>query len=279
MKYQFFNVGTSAGISTIELNRPEQLNAMNTAFWLELPAIIQSLDALGTTRVAVLQAAGRLFSAGMDISMFSGETALITNTVAEREQFRHQLIVLQRSFEALAQARFPVIAAVHGACIGGAVDLVTACCLRYATQDAYFCIEEINIGMMADVGTLQRIPKQLPDAVVRELAYTGDRLGAERAERLGFVNGVFASKDELLAGVYRIAQRIASKSPVAIAATKEMVSYARDHSVSESFAMLNALQPSIFDSSEIQKAFKAKAAKQFPEFADLPSIAPPINVR
>ena len=279
MMYEFFKVSTSAGVSTIELNRPEQLNAMNVAFWQELPLLIHSLDSQGTTRVAVLQAAGRLFSAGMDITMFGGDTVLTTKTVAEREQFRRQLIALQRSFEALAQARFPIIAAVHGACIGGAVDLVTACCLRYATQDAYFCIEEINIGMMADVGTLQRLPKQLPDAVVRELAYTGDRLGAERAERLGFVNGVFATKDELLENVQRIAQKIAAKSPVAIAATKEMVSYARDHSVAESFAMLNALQPSVFDPAEIQKALQARALKQSAEFSNLPSIAPPINVQ
>jgi enoyl-CoA hydratase len=274
----FFSVSSVGGVSTIELNRPDRLNAMNQAFWLELPAILKALDSDGTTRVAIIQGAGRLFSAGMDTSMFSGETALTTNSVQERERFQIQLIALQRSFDAIANARFPVIAAIHGACIGGAVDLVTACCLRYATRDAYFCIEEINIGMMADVGTLQRMPKQLPDAVVRELAYTGDRLTAERAERLGFINAVFDDRPALLQAVNTTAMKIASKAPVAVSATKKMVSYARDHSVAESFEMLNALQPAIFSVDDIQRAFAARGAKTQAQFANLPSMSVPINV-
>jgi enoyl-CoA hydratase len=276
---EFFSVQTSGGVSVIEMNRPQALNAMNVAFWVELPEIIKSLDAAGKTRVAVLQGAGRMFSAGMDVSMFSKESALTTESVLERERFRLQLVALQRSFEAIAQARFPVIAAIHGACIGGAVDLVTACCLRYATKDAFFCIEEINIGMMADVGTLQRMPKQLPDAIVRELAYTGDRLSAERAERLGFVNGLFEDKPALLAGVMQVAQKIAAKAPVAIAATKQMVSYARDHSVAESFTMLNALQPSVFSAADIQVAMVARSKKQAAEFSNLAPVDLPIDVK
>jgi enoyl-CoA hydratase len=275
----FFNVHTLDGVSVLEMNRPQALNAMNVAFWVELPEIIKSLDALGKTRVAVLQGSGRLFSAGMDVTMFSKESALTTESVLERERFRLQLVALQRSFEAIAQARFPVIAAIHGACIGGAVDLVTACCLRYATKDAFFCIEEINIGMMADVGTLQRMPKQLPDAVVRELAYTGDRLSADRAERLGFVNGLFDDKAALLAGVMQVAQKIANKAPVAIAATKQMISYARDHSVAESFAMLNALQPSVFSAADIQAAMIARSKKQVAQFSDLAPVDLPIDVK
>jgi enoyl-CoA hydratase len=275
----FFNEQTVNGVSVLEMNRPEALNAMNVAFWVELPEIIKSLDAAGKTRVAVLQGSGRLFSAGMDVTMFSKESALTTESVLERERFRLQLVALQRSFEAIAQARFPVIAAIHGACIGGAVDLVTACCLRYATKDAFFCIEEINIGMMADVGTLQRMPKQLPDAVVRELAYTGDRLSAERAERLGFVNGLFDDKAALLAGVMQVAQKIANKAPVAIAATKQMISYARDHSVAESFTMLNALQPSVFSAADIQAAMIARSKKQVAEFSNLAPVDLPIDVK
>jgi enoyl-CoA hydratase len=274
----YFNIETINGISAIEFNRPDALNAMNVAFWVELPEIIKALDATGKTRVAVLHGAGRIFCAGLDVSMFSKESALTTDSVEERERFRLQLLALQRSFEAIAGARFPVIAAVHGACIGGAVDLVTACCLRYATKDAFFCIEEINIGMMADVGTLQRMPKQLPDAVMRELAYTGDRLSADRAERLGFVNALFEDKDALMNGVMAVARKIASKAPVAICATKQMVSYARDHSVAESFAMLNALQPSVFSASDIQNAMRARQLKQVAEFADISPIDLPINV-
>jgi enoyl-CoA hydratase len=135
--------------------------------------------------------------------------------------------------------------------------MVTACCLRYATRDAFFVIQEINLGMMADVGTFNRMPKQIPEAVVRELGYTGEQFPAERAERLGFVNGLFDTHEQLVAGALAVAARIAAKAPVAVQATKKMISYSRDHAVAESFDYLNALQPAIFDLEEVQRAAKA----------------------
>jgi enoyl-CoA hydratase len=227
--------------------------------------------------VAVLTSAGRHFSAGMDLAVFSSPNALGTATVDARERFRQQLRKLQQSFNAIADARFPVIAAVQGGCIGGAVDLATACCLRYCTRDAFFCIQEINIGMMADVGTMNRMPRQIPEAVMRELAYTGNRLGAERAERLGFVNGLFDNHDALVEGVLAVARKIAAKAPVAIAASKEMISYARDHSVAESFAYLNALQPGVFSPEDIGLAVAAQKTGQAPDFADLAPLRPPLG--
>jgi len=224
---------------------------MTAAFWKELPAIVRGLEA----KVLVLSSTGPHFCAGLDVTMF-GSGALTTETVEARKTFRQKLEELQGSLSSLAEAPFPVIAAVQGGCIGGGVDMVTACCLRYATRDAFFVIQEINLGMMADVGTFNRMPKQLPEAVVRELGYTGDRLLAERAERLGFVNGLFDTHEQLLAGVLEVARRIASKAPVAVAATKKMVSYTRDHSVAQSFEYLNALQPSIFDIEEIKRVLK-----------------------
>jgi enoyl-CoA hydratase len=226
---------------------------MTAAFWKELPQIVRGLDA----RVLVLSSSGPHFCAGLDVSMFSSG-GLTTESVKARKQFRDKLEELQASLSSLAEARFPVIAAVQGGCIGGAVDMVTACCLRYATREAFFVIQEINLGMMADVGTFNRMPKQLPEAVVRELGYTGDRLTAERAERLGFVNGLFDTHEQLVAGALEVARRIAAKAPVAVAATKQMISYTRDHPVAESFAYLNALQPAIFDIEEIKRALKSQ---------------------
>jgi enoyl-CoA hydratase len=254
MAYDCFELETKEGVAHLKLSRPERRNAMTAAFWRELPEIVKALDA----RVLVISSTGPHFCAGLDVSMF-GSGALTTDNVAARKKFREKLEELQASLSSLAEARFPVIAAVQGGCIGGGVDLVTACCLRYATRDAFFVIQEINLGMMADVGTFNRMPKQLPEAVVRELGYTGDRLPAERAERLGFVNGLFDTHEQLVAGALEVARRIASKAPVAIAATKQMVSYTRDHSVAESFAYLNALQPAIFDIEEIRRALKAKS--------------------
>jgi enoyl-CoA hydratase len=228
---------------------------MTAAFWKELPAIVRGLNA----KVLVLSSTGPHFCGGLDISLFQGNS-FDTNSPHGRTQFRYKLEELQSSLSSLAEAPFPVIAAVQGGCIGGGVDMVTACCLRYATRDAFFVIQEINLGMMADVGTFNRMPKQLPEAVVRELGYTGDRLLAERAERLGFVNGLFDTHEQLVAGALEVARRIASKAQVAVAATKKMISYTRDHSVAQSFEYLNALQPSIFDIEEIKRALKNRRA-------------------
>jgi len=255
MGHECFELSSDAGVAHLKMSRPERRNAMSAAFWKELPEIVRGLDTEGKTRALVLSSTGLHFCAGLDISMF-GSGALTTESVEARRKFREKLEELQDSLSSLAEAPFPVIAAVQGGCIGGGVDMVTACCLRYATRDAFFVIQEINLGMMADVGTFNRMPKQLPEAVVRELGYTGDRLLAERAERLGFVNGLFDTHEQLLASVLEVARRIASKAPVAVAATKKMVSYTRDHSVAQSFEYLNALQPSIFDIEEIKRALK-----------------------
>jgi enoyl-CoA hydratase len=275
--YDCFSVSLEAGVALITLNQPERLNAMTVAFWSEIPAVFQALDREGGTRVAVIASTGKHFSAGMDLSVFQGEHALNTKTMLDREQFRQQLRRLQESFNAIARARFPVIAAIQGGCIGGAVDLVTACCLRYATRNAYFSIFEVNIGMMADVGTLNRMPKQIPDAIIRELAYTGERLGAERAERLGFVNGVYDTPEATLAAALATAKTIASKAPIVIASTKEMISFTRDHSEAESFTHLNALQPGIFNPPDMMAAMIAQKSGQAAEFADLKPLAPSLG--
>jgi enoyl-CoA hydratase len=274
MSRECFEVSVEGKVAHIRLSRPERLNVMTLGFWREIPGIARDLDARGDVRAAVISSTGKHFTAGMDLSVFQGagssEGTLDTNSVAARGRFRQKLIELQQSFSALADARFPVIAAVQGGCIGGGVDLATACCLRYATRDAYFVIQEINIGMMADVGTFNRMPKQLPEAVVRELGYTGDRLGAERAERLGFVNGLFDTHDALVEGALAVAKRIASKAPVAVAATKQMISYTRDHSVAGSFEYMNVLQPGIFSVEDIQRAVGAAKTGKAAEFEDLP---------
>lgn len=257
MGYECFALSTGDGVAHLKMSRPERRNAMTAAFWTELPQIVRALGAEGKTRALVLSSTGPHFCGGLDVSLFQGNEVFDTNSPAGRQKFRRKLEELQASLNALADAPFPVIAAVQGGCIGGGVDMATACCLRYATRDAYFVIQEINLGMMADVGTFNRLPKQLPDAVVRELGYTGDRLPAERAERLGFVNGLFDTHEQLVAGALEVARRIAAKAQVAVTATKQMISYTRDHSVAESFAYLNALQPAIFDIEEIKRSLKA----------------------
>ncbi|HET9735765.1 MAG TPA: enoyl-CoA hydratase-related protein [Burkholderiales bacterium] len=270
MGYECFDLQTEGRVAHLKLSRPERRNAMAAAFWTELPAIVRELDATGSVRALVISSTGPHFCAGLDLSLFQSADIASGGTAEARLRFRRELERLQASLNALADARFPVVAAIQGGCIGGGVDMASACCLRYATRDAWFVIQEINLGMMADVGTFNRVHKQLPEAVIRELGYTGDRLGAERAERLGFVNGLFDTHEALVDGALAVARRIAQKAPVAVAATKQMISFTRDHSVAESFEYLNALQPGIFSIEDIRRTVAAKGGAA--AYADLPAL-------
>jgi enoyl-CoA hydratase len=229
-----FDIDVLGHVAHLRLNRPEAYNSMTREFWSELPDAVRDLDADGTCRALVISSTGKHFCAGMDLGVFTGGSDAIGDGTTEigrvRARLRETVLHLQDSFTALEQARFPVIAAIQGGCIGGAVDMVSACDMRYATDDAFFCVQEINLGMTADVGTLQRLPKIIPDGIAREMAYRGNRVPAARAKRSGLVNDVFPTHDELLDHVLGIAEEIASKSPLAIWGTKQMVTYARDHS-------------------------------------------------
>jgi len=275
--YECFDVSVSDRIAHVVLKRGDELNTMTPAFWRELPEIITGISDEGSARVIVISSTGRHFSAGMDLAVFGGG-ASIGGAGAEAEVGRQRAMLrvgaatLQESFTALERARMPVLAAIQGGCIGGAVDMVTAADCRYATADAFFCIQEINIGMTADVGTLQRLPKLIPEGVAREWAYTGDRIPASRAQEVGLVNEVFETHDDLLAGVMDIAGRIATQSPLAIWGTKEMVNYSRDHSVADSLNYIATWQTGMFQPADMLEAFAAKGDKRDPEYQDLPKV-------
>jgi len=276
MGYTCFDVSMDGKVAHLQLNRPEALNSMTREFWLELPAIVRDIDAEGAARAIVISSTGRHFCAGMDLAVFTGGGAIggadegrSTELGRQRAQFRQVAMMLQDSFTTLEKARIPVLAAIQGGCIGGAVDMVTACDMRYATADAFFCVQEINIGMTADVGTLQRLPKLIPEGVAREMAYRGHRLPAERAHQIGLVNEVFDDHESLVAGVLEIAQEIASKSPLAIWGSKEMLNYARDHSVEDGLNFIATWQTGMFQPTDMIESFTAKGEKRDPEFDDL----------
>ena len=265
-----FDVSLEKGVATVTLNRGEELNTMIPAFWIELPKIINSINKSGEARVIVLASTGKHFSAGMDLAVFSmcsADSAAETGRV--RAGLRENALHLQDSFTCLEKARIPVLAAIQGGCVGGAVDMVTACDMRYATEDAFFCIQEINIGMTADVGTLQRLPKLIPEGVCRELAYTGRRMKADEAKSVGLVNEVYSDKDSLFDGVMEIAEEIASKSPLAIWGSKEMITYSRDHSTADSLNYIATWQSGMFQPADMKEAFSSKAENRPSEFDDL----------
>jgi len=265
-----FDAEVADGVATVTMKRPERLNTMIPEFWDELPALVRDLDARGDVRVVVIASTGKHFSAGMDLAVFGGGTGGSTKERGRTAaNTRLNVLHLQETFSALEKARMPVLVAIQGGCIGGAVDMVTAADLRYATEDAFFCIQEINIGMTADVGTLQRLPKLIPEGVCRELAYTGRRMPAAEAKAVGLVNEVFPDHETMLEAVQLVAAEIASKSPLAIWGTKQMINYTRDHSTADSLDHIATWQAGMFVAVDMKEAFESQAEGRDSDFEDL----------
>jgi len=270
MSHSCFSVSIENAIAHISLNRGEEFNTMIPAFWRELPEIINDIDSEASARVIVVSAEGKHFSAGMDLSVFAGLGSSSQEELGRSQaRLMRSIQKLQLSFTCLEQSRIPVLAAVQGACIGAGLDLVCACDMRYCTQDAYFTIHEINLGMTADVGTYPRLTKLMPDGPLRELAYTGRKLEAPRAKRLGFVNEVFAGPDEMMEKVMEIAQEIASKSPLAIWGSKEMITYARDHTTADSLKHVATWQAGMFQEEDVREGLSAQIEKRIAEYDNL----------
>ena len=210
----------------------------------------------------MISSTGKHFSAGMSLDVFAGGfAALAATTARERLAFQESLRKLIDCFSALDEARFPIVCAIQGGCIGGALDLATACDIRVCSADAFFTVQEISIGMAADLGVLQRLPKIVPQGVAREMAYTGERLGAERALAVGLVNAVLPDAAATVERALALARTIASKSPLAIAGTKLALNHARDHSTASALQQMTLLQSAIFDTGEMATAIAAWKAK------------------
>lgn len=271
-----FTVNIENQIASVVMSRPDKRNSMNPAFWRELPEIIKDIDYGSKARVIVLSSTGPHFSAGLDVSSFAG----VSDPVGEVEKRTRQLqagtafydnvLHMQDSFTCLENCRVPVLAAIQGGCIGGGVDLVTACDIRYATEDAFLTIFETNIGMTADVGTFPRLVKLIPEGYVREMAYTGRRVSATEAKSMGLINQVFENHEAMLEGVMAIAADIASKAPLAVYGCKKMISYARDHTTADGLDYVAIWNATHLKLEEIQEAMTANAEKRPGNFVEIP---------
>lgn len=257
-------------LAEIRLHRPERANAIDQTMWQDLRSAFRWADATPEVRVVVLGGAGQNFCSGIDLSMLAGVDAALTQSDPARrhEALRGLILDLQDCLSTVERCRKPVLAAIQGACVGAGVDLVTCCDMRYAAADARFSVREIDLGMVADVGTLQRLPRLIADGLARELAYTGRDVDAAEAQRSALVNQVFDSAPALRDGVRQIAQRIAAKSPLAIRGTKEMLNYGRDHSVADGLNHVATWNAAMLMSADLSEAMRALREKRSPEFGD-----------
>ena len=270
-KYSCFDLKIKDHICSLVLNRPNELNTMTRDFWVELGDALEEINRDSEVRVVVLSSTGKHFCAGMDLSAFSnGVDDIPDDSKPDHARVGEVLYrtakELQGYISKLEQIRVPVIAAVHGGVIGGALDLITACDMRFASNDAFFCIQEINIGMAADVGTLQRLPKIIPDSKMREMAYSGRRMLADEAKDSGLVGEVYETHDEMMNAVNKLATEIASKSPVAIYGLKAVMNYSRDHNVNDSLDFNALWSGAMLSQKDMTEAMTAQMEKRDASF-------------
>lgn len=273
--YQFETLKVTSpeeNVLHVELNRPEKRNAMNMKFFREMIECFTQISTDSDCRVVVLSGAGKNFTAGLDLMdaatlMSPPEGVDVGRRAAELRKF---ILPLQESNNVIEKCLKPVIAAVHSACIGGGVDTITACDIRMCTQDAWFAIKEVDIGLAADLGTLQRFPKVVGnDSLVRELAYTGRPLKADESKEIGLVSRIFPDKESLMKGAFELAKLIASKSPVAVQGTKASMVYSRDHSVSDGLQHVSTWNMAMLQSEDVMKAAMAHMSKTDATFSKL----------
>ena len=275
MQTSCFEVTYDGAVAQLKFNRPSEKNTLIPAFWSELRDLVTEIDSQSKARVIVISSTGKHFSAGLDLSVFDGGMFRGGAEAQQVEPGRRRALLyqgirlLQETFTCIERARIPVIAAVQGGCVGAAVSLAAACDLRYACQDAFFLMGEINIGITAEVGQLQRLPKVLPEGIVREMAYRGKRLGAERGESVGFINELFADHESLVTGVLAIAHEIAEKSPLAVWGAKQSISFARDHSIESGLEQIALWQAGMYYPDDCLESMKAKQEGREPDFDDL----------
>ncbi|MGQ5701012.1 crotonase/enoyl-CoA hydratase family protein [Sandaracinobacteroides sp. A072] len=265
-----FTYDVEDGIAHIRLNRPAAFNTMNGAFWAEFPAAFDEIAADMRVRAVLISSTGRHFSAGLDLKWAAeSQGRAHADPGRARESFRRHVKDMQQCFEAIDQCRVPVIAAIQGGCIGGGLDLVSACDLRVGTADCFFTIQEVNVGIVADVGTLQRLPYLLPQGLVRELAYTGRRWAAKEALAQGFLNQLHDTHEDAVAAGLALAREIAAKSPLVITGIKQVLNAGRDMTIAQGLDYVAVWNAGMLQGEDSSRAIAAQLNKGQASYGDL----------
>lgn len=269
MDYTRFTLELHNQIAQVRINRPDKANSLDRACWEELPQLFAELDERSDVRVVIISGEGKHFCAGIDLQMLASlNPAAVKDEARKREQLRRTILWLQEGIDAIEACSKPVIAAVHGGCIGAGLDLIAACDLRYASEDAYFVLKEVDMGMVADLGSLQRLPRIMPEGLVREMAYTGQPMSAAEAQTYGLVNRVYADAAELKEKVFETAGHISRKSPLAVRGIKQVMQHAREHSVAQGLEYVATWNAAHLLGHDLMKAVQAQMTKQEAEFED-----------
>ena len=262
-------IGRDGGVAHVELARDDRFNAMDHAMFAAIGEAFRGLGADPSVRAILLSGRGRHFTSGLDLHYAASQFPPSDDPGRAAEARLRHIKWLQDAFSAAEEARPPVIAAIHGGCIGAGVDLATACDLRLASADAFFQVAEVDVAITADLGTLQRLAHLVPEGIVRELAYTGRRMDAEEAARLGLVNRVLPDRDALIAAGLELARAIAAKSPLAVAGAKMSLNYSRGRTVEEGLRHVALWNAGALVSADLTAAVQGRLNKRIPEFKDL----------
>jgi enoyl-CoA hydratase len=268
--YESVTVETKEHVAQVTLIGPGKGNAMGPAFWSELPEVFTALDADRDIRAIVITGSGRNFSYGLDLPAMGATLAPVLAEGAlagPRTDFHAEVLRMQNTISAVADCRTPTIASVHGWCIGGGVDLISAVDIRYASADAKFSIREVKLAIVADVGSLARLPLILSDGHLRELALTGKDIDAARAEKIGLVNDVFADADAALQAAHATAAEIAANPPLTVRGVKDVLDQQRISAVSASLRYVAAWNSAFLPSKDLSEGISATFAKRPPQFA------------
>ncbi|TMJ12480.1 MAG: crotonase/enoyl-CoA hydratase family protein [Alphaproteobacteria bacterium] len=262
-------VTRDGGVAHVELARPDKFNAMDRDMFEAVGETFRSLGSDSAVRAILLSGRGRHFTAGLDLQYAASQFPPSDDPGRAAESRLRHIVWLQDAFSAVEAARPPVIAAVHGGCIGAGVDLASACDIRICAEDAFFQVAEVDVAITADLGTLQRLTHLIPEGVVRELAYTGRRMDAAEALRLGLANRVEADRESAVAAGLELARTIAAKSPLAVAGAKMSLNYSRGRTVEEGLRHVAMWNAGALVSGDLTAAIQARLAKTQPEFGDL----------